>query len=214
MRHLRSRASLGALLSAFVVLVGSAAKADIIPTFVPSTIPDPNPASDPLHPGECTFSYSAFLTEKSKMWGSADPSNNGIASFWTLYDVNGFTGNVVMPADWSFTTQFLGVNGVDPTTFAGDSPGLINITFTYGGAATVLGPTDLGIFGINSTFCQVGKKLVTFTGQSVKDVAPINTKLGNGGFIEGPAVPEASSLMLLLPGLVPLGIMIRRRRKE
>jgi len=208
MRHLRSRASFGALLSAFVVLAGSAAKADIIPTFIPAPVPDL------VNVGECTFNYSAFLTEKSKMWGSADPDNNGITSFWTLYDIQGFTGNVFVPADWTFSTQLLGIDGVDPTTFAGDNPALWNVTFTYTGAATVLGPTDLGIFGVNSTVCKVGKDLVTFTGQSVKDVAPINTKLGNGGFIEGPAaVPESSSLMLLLPGLVPLGIMVRKRRK-
>jgi hypothetical protein len=206
MRHLRSRASFGALLSAFVVLAGSAAKADIIPTFT-------GVAPDGGNPGEYTFSYNAFLTEKAKMWGAGDPDNNGITSFWTLYDVAGFTGNVLLPADWTFSAQLLGVDGVDPTTFAGDSPSLMNVTFTYTGAATVLGPADLGIFGVNSTFSQVGTKLHTFTGQSVKDVAPINTKLGNGGFIEGPAVPEASSLMLLLPGLVPLGIMVRRRRK-
>jgi hypothetical protein len=208
MRHQRSRASLGALLSAFVVLAGGAAKADIIPTFVGFAL-------DGSNPGECTFSYNAFLTEKSKMWGTADPDNNGIESFWTLYDVHGFTGNVIMPADWTFSTALTGVDGVDPTTFAGDDPSVINVTFTYVGAGTVIAGTglDLGIFGVNSIYCNVGKNLVTFTGQSVKDVAPINTKLGNGGFIEGPAGPEASSLMLLLPGLVPLGIMVRRRRK-
>jgi len=207
MRHLRSRASIGAVLSAFVLLAGGVAKADIIPTF--SSV-----AADPLHPGECTFSYSAFLTDKAKMWGTADPDNNGITSFWTLYDISGFTGNVVLPADWTFTAQLTGVDGVDPSSFAGDNPGLWNVTFNYVGAATVIGPADLGIFGVNSTVCNVGKDLVTFTGQSVKNVAPIDTKLGNGGFIEGPAaVPETSSLMLLLPGLVPLGIMVRRRRK-
>jgi len=209
MRHLRSRASFGALLSAFVVLAGSAAKADIIPTFTSAT-------PDILNPGECTFSYNAVLTDKAKMWGTADPDNNGIESFWTLYDIAGFTGNVSLPADWSFTAQLTGIDGSgqDPSGFAGDSPALMNVTFWYGGAGTVIGPADLGIFGVNSTFCQVGKNLHTFTGQSVKNVAPINTALGNGGFIEGPAVPEASSLMLLLPGLVPLGIMVRRRRKE
>jgi hypothetical protein len=195
------------LLSAFVVLAGSAAKADIIPSFT-------SVAADPLHPGECTFSYNAVLTDKSKMWGTGDPDNNGIPSFWTLYDISGFTGNVVLPADWTFTAQLLGIDSEDPNGFAGDKPGLWNVTFTYVGAGTVLGPTDLGIFGVNSTVCVVGKDLTTFTGQSVKNAAPIDTRLANGGFIEGPAaVPESSSLMLLLPGLVPLGIMVRRRRK-
>ena len=202
MRHLRSRASIGALLSAAALFAGSAVKADIIPVFNAST---------PTASG-CEFSYSVSVADGSKV-------NTG--DYFTIYDFNGYVaGTEFAPADWSITVQNVGITPAGQ--LLADNAGVPNLTFTYTGAATIVGPvfplSGAGAFGAESVFCveTAGGKYASQTHKNNPGQPDNNTLQSNQGVVVTPAnIPEASSLMLLVPGLVPLGIMLRRRsRKE
>jgi len=204
MRHLRSRATFGALLSAAALLVGNAVKADIIPVFDVVTPSGSN----------FQFSYTAEVASGSRV-------NTG--DYFTIYDFNGYVaGSAFAPADWSISVQNTGITpvGVDPSAFSGDSASVPNITFTYTGAATIFGPATVGgtgAFGAESTFSvpHTGGTYASAAHKNNPGKPDDNTYQANGGFVVTPsAVPEASSLMLLVPGLVPLGIMLRRRARK
>jgi len=204
MRHLKSRASLCALLSAAALIAGSAVKADIIPLFNAAT-----PVS-----GGCEFTYDVNIADGSRV-------NTG--DYFTIYDFNGLvSGSEVAPIDWSVSEQLLGITpaGVDPSAFSGDSGGVLNITFTYTGVPTIFGPTTVGgpgAFAATSSTCFT-TGLGTYASAAHKNnpgKPDDNTVQANGGFLTTPAaVPETSSLMLLVPGLVPLSIMLRRRARK
>lgn len=205
MRHLRSRAPLCALLSAAALIAGSVVKADIIPLFNAAT-----PVA-----GGCEFSYDVNIADGSRV-------NTG--DYFTLYDFHGLvSGSEFAPVDWKVSEQLVGITpaGVDPGAFSGDSAGVLNITFTYTGAGTLFGPTTVGgpaAFGATSSTCTT-TGLGTYASAAHKNnpgKPDDNTAQNNGGFTVTPsAIPESSSLMLLVPGLVPLSILLRRRaRKE
>ena len=205
MRHLRSRASFGALLSAAALMAGSAVKADIIPLFNAATVVA----------GGCEFSYNVNIADGSRV-------NTG--DYFTIYDFNGLaSGSEFAPIDWSISEQLTGITpaGVDPSAFSGDSAGVMNITFTYIGIPTLFGPiapvSGTGAFGAVSATC-ITSGLGTYASHAHKSnpgSPDDNTVQANGGFTVTPAaVPETSSLMLLVPGLVPLSIMLRRRVRK
>jgi len=202
MRHLRSRASFGALLSAAAMFIGAAASADIIPVFNVST---------PTGGGGCEFSYNVSIASGSKV---------ETGNYFTIYDFNGYVaGSAFAPADWSISVQNTGIT--PPTQSVTDDAGVENITFTYTGAATLVGPINpvggVGAFGAESTLCDE-KPLGQYASHTQKNNpghADNGTDQENNGFLVTPAaVPETSSLMLLVPGLVPLGIMLRRRARK
>lgn len=202
MRHLRGRASFGALLSAAALFAGSVVKADIIPVFNAAT---------PTAAG-CEFSYNVNVAEGSKV-------NTG--DYFTIYDFNGYVpGSEFAPANWSITVQNIGVTPAGQ--LLADAAGVVNLTFEYTGAATIVGPVapvgGVGAFGAESVFCieKPGGKYASQTHKNNPGQADHNTLQSNQGIVVTPAaIPESSSLMLLVPGLVPLGIMLRRRaRKE
>lgn len=200
MRHLRSRASIGALLSAAALLVGNAVKADIIPVFNAIT-----PVT-----GGYEFSYTASVASGSRV-------NTG--DYFTIYDFNGYVaGSAFAPALWSIT---VGATGITPAgQLVTDSPTVLNITFTYTGASTIFGPSTIGgtgAFGAVSTVGvgNPGGKYASRTHKNNPGKGDDNSVQSNQGSVVVPAaVPETSSLMLLLPGLVPLGIMLRRRARK
>jgi len=199
MRHLRSRASFGALLSAAALLIGNAVQADIIPVFEVAT---------PIG-GGCEFSYTVSVAADSRV-------NTG--DYFTVYDFNGYiAGSEFAPADWTSSVQLLGIT--PPSQIVLDNPGVVNITFTYTGAATILGPATIGgvgAFGADSTMCgeNVSGQYASSAHKNNPGKADDNTPQQNQGFLVTPAVPETSSLMLLVPGLVPLGMMLRRRARK
>jgi hypothetical protein len=202
MRHLRSRATLGALLSAATLMLGNAVKADIIPVFDSST---PNG-------GNTTFSYTASVASGSRV-------NTG--DYFTIYDFNGYVaGSEFAPVDWSISVQNVGITPAGQ--LLADGPSVVNLTFTYTGAASLIGPVNPiggpGAFGADSTSAAV-KSLGQYSSMTHKQNPghpDHNTPQSNQGYLVTPAaVPETSSLMLLVPGLVPLGMVLRRRaRKE
>lgn len=208
MRHLRSRASFGALLSAAALLIGNAVRADIVPTFNVAT---------PVG-GGFEFSYSIDISGGSKITNDANSFGTG-ASYFTIYDFNGYVaGSAFAPADWDISVQN---TGITPSgQLLPDDAGIVNITFTYTGATTV-GPVThfegTGVFGAVSTngATKPGGRYTTHTIKNNPGHFDNNTDQQNQGFLVTPAaVPESSSLMLLLPGLVPLGVMIRRRARK
>ncbi|HZT43762.1 MAG TPA: PEP-CTERM sorting domain-containing protein [Chthonomonadaceae bacterium] len=183
------------LMGAALVIFGlGSARADIIvkdPTVTPNG-------------SNFTWTYDVTLTNDETV-----QTNN----FFTIYDFNGFVpGTNFQPADWVFSSANVGKtpSKVKPQ----DNPKIPNLTWTYTGTATIgPGPTDLGLFGADST---IGTEHVgTFATEAIK-YAP--GKPGNGkpvdnvGSVGVPYVPESSSLLLLLPGLAPLGILLRKRR--
>jgi hypothetical protein len=104
-----------------------------------------------------------------------------------------------------------------PGQLLADNPLVPNITFTYSGA-TIFGPSfpegGLGAFGAESvnTVENAGGKYASSAHKNNPGQADDGTVQENQGVVVVPnAVPEASSLMLLATGLVPLGIMLRRR---
>jgi len=202
MRHLRSRASFGALLSAAALFAGTAIKADIIPVFNVAT---------PLGGGITEFSYSVEIPANTRV-------NTG--DYFTIYDFNGYVaGSAFAPVDWDPSIQATGIDVPGQSGITDTS--VENITFTYTGAATIFGPVNPvggpGAFGADTTATAI-KGLGQYAGFSHKQnpgSADNNTVQGNQGYLVTPAaVPETSSLMLLVPGLVPLGIMLRRRIRK
>lgn len=202
MRHLRSRASVATLLSAAALMLGNAVKADIIPVFNAST---------PVGGGNTEFSYNVEI---------ADGTRVNKNDFFTIYDFNGYVaGSAFAPVNWTISEQNVGITPVGQVLT--DNPAVVNLTFTYTGAATLTGPINpvggVGAFGADSTNSAI-KALGQYASSSHKNNPhhpDDNTPQRNQGFVVTPAaVPETSSLMLLLPGLVPLGIVLRRRARK
>jgi hypothetical protein len=202
MRHLWSKAPLGALLASVALFAGPSVKADIIPLF--DVVVDNGD-------GTCTFNYNVEVSGGTRV-------NTG--DYFTIYDFNGYiAGSAFAPADWAIATPLTGVTPGNQIVV--DDPSIVNLTFTYTGAATIFGPVfPLGgpdAFGADSKFCRpfVGGQYASSTHKNNPGKPDNNTPQENQGSVVTPAVPEASSLALLLPGLVPLGIVLRRRsRKE
>ncbi|HLV80523.1 MAG TPA: hypothetical protein VKT32_09590 [Chthonomonadaceae bacterium] len=190
---LRNRAFLAvALLGALAACGGAAARADVI---VSNQSVTPNGSN-------FTWTYDVNLTNDETVQ---------INSFFTIYDFRGFVpGTDFGPSGWIFSSANLGKtpSRVTPT----DNPHVPNLTWTYSGSTIGPGPVDLGQFGADSTLSS--STLGEFATEAIK-YAP--GKPGNGtpvdniGSVGVPSVPEVDSLVLLLPGLVPLGMLLRRR---
>lgn len=200
MRHLRSRAPLSALMAAVALLFVPSAKADIIPLFevaIPGV-------------GVTTYTYSVFVSEGSRV-------NTG--DFFTIYDFNGYiAGSAFAPADWAISEQLVGITPAGQLVV--DAAGTVNLTFTYTGALTIFGPAGpiggVGAFGADSKFevPNVGGQYASAAHKNNPGKPDDNTFQSNQGFVVTPSIPETSSLALLLPGLVPLGIVLRRRARK
>ncbi|HZT42447.1 MAG TPA: hypothetical protein VFA07_09655 [Chthonomonadaceae bacterium] len=180
---------------ALFALGAGAARADIIPQ-------DPTVTSNGSN---FTWTYDVNLTNDETL-----QTNN----YFTIYDFAGYVpGTNFQPADWVFSSAMTGKtpSRVKPI----DNPNIPNLTWTYTGTATIgPGPTDLGFFGADSKYSR--ETVGNFAAEAIK-YAP--GKPGNGkpvdnvGSIGVPTstIPEVGSLTLLLPGLAPLGLVLRRR---
>jgi hypothetical protein len=167
---------------------GNLARADIIPTVV-SVSP---------HGSNFTWTYDAAMTSDENL-----KSGN----FFTIYDFDGYvSGTNFQPSHWVFSSALVGKT--PPKVVPDDNPLIPNLTWTYSGPKTGPGPVDLGHFGADSTLGMV--KTGEFASEATKHAPgmPTNGKpVDNIGFTGVPGIiPETSALLLLLPGLAPLGL--------
>lgn len=174
-----------------------------------------------VSPGLYNYSYHADLSSGSRL----DPAaTNGVTcpgasgpvqcqppgTFFTMYDIGGFSGVTSTPGGWYAVTQF---TGVTPSSINGatlDGPAM-NVSFFYVGAP-VSGPSSFSGFGISSTF-----NTTRIGNYSYQDT--FNTGLtGQGtGFVTLPFSnftpldnPEPSTVALLGAGLLALSLVRRK----
>jgi len=202
MRHLRSTAAFGAILAAAALFAGGAVKAQLTPNF---DVVTPNG-------GNFTFSYNLDVAGAARLRAG---------DWFTIYDFNGYVaGSAFAPAaDWTISVQPVGITPVGVTP-PHDSAGVDNITFTYTGpvfdgpSSQFDGPDAFGADSTESATTAGGG----FSYQNHKNNPghPDDNarQFGAGSVVTPAGVPETSSLMLLLPGLVPLGMIVRRRIRK
>ena len=138
--------------------------------------------------------------------------------YFTIYDFAGYqAGSAVAPANWAISEQNLGIDvtGQDDSADA-DSASIPNLTFTYTGVPTINGEVVLGTFSattdLSGPVVAVADK---FSGRGTQKLTGL--KNGNTTNLLLPSastVPEPISMALLLPGLAPVAMAIRRRRKS
>jgi hypothetical protein len=152
-----------------------------------------------LEPGEGLSSTSPAAT-------GGDPSGD----YFTIYDVAGFVGGVAVPsADWASSVQLTGVT--PPGESVSDNASMENVTFFYIGSAEIIGSGQaIGSFGFDSTYSE--------TTAGVFTAETLNTAVGGadptqGSVVVPGAVPEPSSIGLLLTIVVLLGVLLVRRQR-
>jgi hypothetical protein len=216
------RAGLRVAIAVGAVLVASAARADIIVTYVSTSGPiGPTP--------EFVWTYNADVTllqvvESGPFLFPApppelSPTGPGFPGTWfhdyfTIYDfVNFVPGSNTQPANWAFNSTVTGL-GSTPSSEVGDIidlPGIPNLTWYYVGSTDIVGPADLGLFTARSSFN------VPAVGDYAADVTLTsagNFASGNDGNVAVPAalqVPEPTSLLLMGSGFLALGLLRLKR---
>lgn len=139
-------------------------------------------------------------------------------TFLTLYDFAGYTGASTAPANWTLTSQNIGItpSTVNGATF--DDPNVVNLTFKYNGPV-IQGP---GSFAFSATSIYgVQNKNGNFTSQLTKsDLVTNPATNGQTDQITGPLsvptsiskTPEPASMFMMGSGLLGLGFLVRRRK--
>jgi hypothetical protein len=200
--------TLSLVAGAGLLTLGSVAQAAIIPVL------DSNNAIV----GGYNWVYTATFSGAARL--EKPTANTDRDSFFTIYDFQGFSGNVSdvsAPTDWVASVNLLGRTPAGITVEPADDAALWNITFKYTGTSTILGPQDLPGFGIKSIY---GKEALTaFSSNAIKQApgtASHRTITSNKGSVEAPSavvpLPAASWMGLsLLAGIA--GLRYFRREK-
>ncbi|CAN5597477.1 hypothetical protein BH20VER1_BH20VER1_10080 [soil metagenome] len=90
-------------------------------------------------------------------------------NYFTIYDFAGFVpGSATQPAGWLFSSSLIGVT--PPTVLPNDDPGIFNLTWTYVGTTTLIGPDFLGIFSAVSNTDQLTS--ANFTARATRSSGP------------------------------------------
>jgi hypothetical protein len=152
--------------------------------------------------GGFDWTYDALLTAGSQLQ---------VADFFTIYDF-GVGSFVSAPVGWTLTTSPLGVNPVGITT--GDSPSLLNFTFTYSAGPIITGLSDLGNFSLFST---TGTRVSTAFASQEHDVTGALgssiTSVQVPGTPTSP-VPEPGTIFQLSGGLSAFLYLVRSRPRR
>jgi hypothetical protein len=155
---------------------------------------DPYAGPIPPPPGQVTADAGSLVTIYDFDFGTVDPTA---------------AGSVVVPTDFAFTTQFVGINA--DGTAPNDAAALTNVSFYYTGAP-VLASTNFTGFSILSSISTTTSKPNNFTGQTTNISTDPVTPLGNIGDVVVAGVPEpASAILVGLGGLCGLAVFRRRR---
>src|SRR3989440_4454062 len=104
------------------------ARGDIIPTLDSVTGSSPN----------FTWNYSANVTVDQTV-------NTG--DFFTIYDFGSIAvGSNTQPTGWTFSQALIGPTAAQTSPI--DNPNILNLTWTYNGAAPIVGSAALGMFSV------------------------------------------------------------------
>src|SRR6184192_1993604 len=162
-----------------LVLLGSGiliARADIIPTLDSITGSSPS----------FTWNYAANVTVDETV-------NTG--DFFTIYDFGTIApGSNTQPTGWTFSQALVGPT--PPLVLPTDNVSILNLTWTYNGAAPITGSAALGIFSVITSTDQL--KVGQFSAEATRSTGPnAGTKVDNIGTISVP-VQESSSLLTII----------------
>jgi hypothetical protein len=150
------------------------ARGDVIPTLSGA----PSPAGSNF-----SWNYSANVTVDQ----TVQPGD-----FFTIYDFGNFvTGSNNQPVGWTFSSALSGKNPALVTVT--DNPAILNLTWTYNGAAPINGSSPLGIFSVVTDTNQL--RTSDFAAEATRNSGPnAGTKVDNIGTISVP-VPEISTVL-------------------
>lgn len=176
------------------------------------------PTVTTVSPGLFQWSYDIFLdggTTGSQI--KPDATNPPI---FTFYDITGYVAGSegVTPsagtAKWTASEQLLGVTPIGISPFPPDDPNLLNVTITYTGTDTISVAANarqqVATLTFESRNNVIGTSNLQYAGH---DFDHAGTYQRNGGYIEGPAVPEPAFYQLsALLGLGGFGLLRLRRK--
>ena len=183
---------------AAVLLTATAAQASITPTWISTTA---------VGGGLYDFTYTATLSSDQSL---------AATDYFSIYDFVGFRGFGAVPANWTPTSQLIGIT--PNTVLPNDDASAPNITFTYTGPTinNVADPVDiaLGEFHVLSIYKLLA--LDDFTSLAQRnggarigsDVATIGTDA-----VVVPGVPEPATWSIMVIGLALTGSAMRRRSR-
>jgi hypothetical protein len=156
------------------------------------------------HPGN-TFNYEIDFTTNTV------PNETLVSGdFVTLYDlgaaISGPATNpagITVPANFTVTTQLLGLDPAGGLVNPTDNPGLMNVTFTYNGPTLTVDSTFFSTITAPAQYTAVAASQYTGTNAIP---AGKNTQIGP---VLVPAVPEPGTGAMLLIGALSF---LRRKR--
>ncbi len=167
-------------------------KADIIPTLGSVT-----PSG-----GNFQWNYTVNLTIDQTLTSG---------SYFTIYDFGAPIGATVQPAGWTFSSSLLGTT--PGTVLPADDPTVFNLTWTYTGATTMIGPSGLGTFSavsetsLNRPDNYAGSATKTSNGEPTANIGTVSVP-----------VPEMSALLPMVGvcgfGAIGLASSFLRRRQK
>jgi len=140
-------------------------------------------------------------------------------NFATIYDIFGFTGFTLNPADaglFTVTSQNVGIT--PPGTAPGDNATLTNLTVTYQGGTLTADQSFANLLQVNSTFNTVnpnGQYTSSVTKNTGLDAGTAINSIGSVAVPGVAATPEPGSVALFVgAGLSGSVFAFRRRRSR